>query len=319
MAVIALDLGGTKLACGIFEKSGTIRHKNSAPLEQRNGDEVGSLIVHQIQTLFQFAQKDKITIDAIGICVPGISYAKKGTVWAPNIPGWDNYHLRDKIQSTIRDVKIPILIDSDRACSILGETWLGAAKGCSDAIFIAVGTGIGAGIMIDGRILRGSNDIAGAAGWLALDRPFNKKYISCGCFEQQASGEGIAKTAKEFLETDKNYSGILREKKIDDINAHDLFSAFLVHDVIAEKVIGQAIELWGMAAANLVSIFNPEKIIFGGGVFGPALQFLPAIKEEARNWAQPISITQVSFEGPTLGSDSVLYGAGCLALRALDK
>jgi glucokinase len=319
MAVMALDLGGTKLASGIFDNSGKILYKNSAALEQRNGEDVGNLIVDQIWIALQYAQSENRTIEAIGMCVPGISYSKKGTVWAPNIPGWDNYPLRDKVLSTLGDIKIPVLIDSDRACSILGETWLGAAKGCSDAIFIAVGTGIGAGVMIDGRILRGSNDIAGAVGWLALDRLFNKKYISCGCFEQQASGEGLAKTARELLEADNNYSGILRRKKIDDINAHDIFSAFSSHDVIAQKVIGQAIELWGMAAANLVSIFNPEKIIFGGGVFGPALQFLPEIKEEAFKWGQPISITQVRFEGSTLGSDAVLYGAGCLALRALEK
>jgi glucokinase len=82
-------------------------------------------------------------------------------------------------------------------------------------------------------------------------------------------------------------------------------------------VIAESIEFWGMATANLVSLFNPEKIIFGGGVFGPALRFLDAITAEARKWAQPISINKVKLEGSRLGSDAGLYGAAYLALQSL--
>ncbi len=115
-------------------------------------------------------------------------------------------------------------IDSDRACYILGEVWQGSAKGCKDAVFLAVGTGIGAGILVEGKVMRGSNDIAGAIGWLALDRPFQQKYISCGCFEYHASGEGLAKVAKELVA--QNPDGILSAKNIDEITARDVFHAY---------------------------------------------------------------------------------------------
>ena len=92
----------------------------------------------------------------------------------------------------------------------LGKSWQGNAKGYRDAIFLSVGTGIGAGILINGEILRGSHDIAGCIGWMALQRPFDNKYVSCGCFEYFASGEGIAKVAKEFLKEESGYSGELR-------------------------------------------------------------------------------------------------------------
>ena len=93
-----------------------------------------------------------------------------------------------------------------------------------------------------------------------------------------------------------------------------MFATYDRGDTIAAKVIDNAIELWGMAAANLVSLFNPQMIIFGGGIFGPATKFLERIKTEAKRWAQPIAIEQVQFVGSTLGSDAGLFGAGRLAM-----
>ena len=310
MSVIGFDLGGTKLSGAVFSKDGKIISKETVLLEKRKGNEVGSLIKEQVKKLLS----NHSDVEAIGVSVPGISYSKTGNVWAPNIPGLDDYPLLKVIKEPAGE-KIRVTIDSDRACYILGEVWQGSARGCKDAIFLAVGTGIGAGILVNGEILRGSNDIAGAIGWMALDRPFQEKYISCGCFEYHASGEGLAKVGKEFLQKEINYEGILNIKKENHLTAHDIFEAYNQKDPLAEKVIRQAIEFWGMAVANLVSLFNPEKIIFGGGVFGPALRFLDDIKSEAKKWAQPISINQVKLEGSMLGGDAGLYGAGYLALK----
>ena len=101
----------------------------------------------------------------------------------------------------------------------------------------------------------------------------------------------------------------------ESVTAKDVFDAYDRKDELAIGVINNAIEYWGMAVANLVSLFNPEKIIFGGGMFGPALQFLDRIYAEAKKWAQPISIEQVQLLGSALGTDAGLYGAGYLALN----
>ncbi|RQW02232.1 ROK family protein, partial [candidate division KSB1 bacterium] len=273
----------------------------------------------QIKQLISFSKSSNIEIKSIGISVPGIYYSKAGNVWAPNIPGWTDYPLLTEITAMPETKNLKVKIDSDRACYILGETWQGSARGCKDAIFIAIGTGIGAGILVDGTILRGHNDIAGAIGWMALNQSFRDEYSSCGCFEYHASGEGIAKVAREILINDHQYSGVLQNKPIDQITSHDIFEAFKSRDPIATKVINECIAYWGMAVANLVSTFNPEKIIFGGGVFGPATQFLDQIKIEAERWAQPISMKQVSLEISTLGGDAGLIGAGRLAFTALDE
>lgn len=311
MAVIALDLGGTKLAAALFNDKGDILFKTNRPLDKKQGTEVGELIFRAANELLS----KKNDVSAIGICVPGIAHSKTGKVWAPNIPGWDDYPLLDELQRSVNNEKIKIRIDSDRACYILGEVWKGNARGCSDAIFLSVGTGIGAGILINNEVLRGTNDIAGAIGWMALGRSFNQKYISCGDFEYNASGEGIVKVVKEMLESSIYNKSILKKINPGLLSAKDIFDAYENGDELSKKVIANAIEYWGMATANLVSLFNPEKIIFGGGVFGPALKFLDEIYIEAKKWAQPISIQQVQLQASALGNDAGLYGAGLLALR----
>lgn len=315
MAVIALDLGGTKLAAALFNENGDALFKATRSLNKKKGTEVGKLISQEANEMLNKAEKMNESVSAIGICVPGIAHAKTGKVWAPNIPGWDDYPLLEELNQSIHDKKIKIKIDSDRACYILGETWKGNARGCRDAIFLSVGTGIGAGILINNEVLRGSNDIAGAIGWMALDKPFNKKYIPCGDFEYNASGEGILKVVKEML-SNANYSkSILKQLGPDELSTKAVFDGYESGDELSMKVIANAIEYWGMAVANLVSLFNPEKIIFGGGVFGPALKFLDLIYDEAKKWAQPISIRQVKLQGSSLGNDAGLYGAGLLALK----
>jgi glucokinase len=315
MALLGIDLGGTKLALAVFGNEGNVLSKVTVALGNSQGFAVGRLICSEIEKVIHTTELNGNKIESVGISVPGISHQATGTVWAPNIPGWEDYNLLKEVKSVCGD--IPVTIDSDRACYILGELWQGNAKGCRDAIFLSVGTGIGAGILINGEILRGSHDIAGCIGWMALKGPFEKKYISCGCFEYYASGEGIAKVAREFITEETTYRGELKNIQIEKITSKDIFQAYENGDTIAVSVIGLCVEFWGMAVANLVSLFNPEKIIFGGGVFGPAIPLISAIKEDAAKWAQPVSINQVSFNASGLSGDAGVYGAAFLALKKI--
>jgi glucokinase len=316
-AVIGLDLGGTKLASALFDAAGQPLIRRSLPLNQRQGHAVGELIASQVRRLLQSATQRKLAVSAVGACVPGIVRPQSGRVWAPNIPGWDDYPLKAEIKAAVSNQAVKIAIESDRTASILGEAWQGAARDCRNAIFLAVGTGIGAGVLVDGRVLRGAHGIAGAVGWLALDRPFRPEYVSCGCFESHASGNGIANMAREAAERRQHFSGPLQSAT--ELTAHEVFAAYEAGDEIAKEVLLEAIGFWGMASANLISLFNPEKLIFGGGVFGPATQFLEAIATEARRWAQPIAFEQVEFAASQLGDEAALYGAAHVALRAAGR
>ncbi len=315
MPVIGLDLGATKLSGAVFSEQGDILHRQKAALDGRRGSEVGALIRSMVEELLQYADGQSLAVSAAGICVPGIAWQKTGRAWAPNIPGWEDYPVLDDIRAAAGARAMRAYLDSDRACYILGELWRGAAVGCRDAIFLAVGTGIGAGILTGGQVLRGAHDIAGAIGWLGLSQPFQEKYKACGDFEYHASGAGLVRAALDMLEQEPGYSGPLARMKPAALDASGLFEACSEGDPLATKVLDQAVVYWGMAAANLVSLFNPEKIIFGGGVFGPGRRFLGRIYDEAQRWAQPISIRQVKLEASLLGGEAGLYGAGRLALQ----
>lgn len=318
MGIIAIDLGGTKVASGLFHATGKVLSKSVAPLSGRKGSEVGRLVCDQVREMIDRAKRKRVRISAVGISVPGIARTSRGGVWAPNIPGWGNYPLRGEVRSAIKK-RLPIVIEGDRACYILGEAWRGAARGCQDAIFLSVGTGIAAGIMVNAQVVRGVQGAAGAIGWWALDRPFRGEYTACGCFESRASGEGLVKSARKLLEANESsgsQAGATTWPCSNAITASDIFAARARGDRVAKQVLADAVEFWGMAVANLVSLFNPEKIIFGGGVFGPGLSLLGEIHREAKKWAQPVAIRAVRLEASRLGGDAGLYGAAWLALRA---
>ena len=289
MPIAAIDLGGTKLAGALFEPGGRILYREFQPLRGRAGAEVGALVRQLLDKLARTGP-----IEALGMAVPGIFHSDRGTVWAPNIPGWDDYRLVDDLHTV---TAAPVTVESDRTCCIMGEVWQGEAQGARNAIFVAVGTGIGAGILADGRVLRGAHDVAGATGWLVLDGAYHEDYAACGNFEYHAAGPGIARAA-----------GVA--------TAEEAFAAFARGDSRATQAVRTAVSYWGRAVANYVSLFNPEVIVFGGGLFGPAAELLDEIYAEARKWAQPVSINQVRLRTSALGADAALYGAAAAALRA---
>lgn len=310
MAVIGADLGGTKLSVAVFHPDGAMEHRETVALDGRRDAEIGALVVSRVLHLIELAREP---VTAVGVAVPGIS-RPDGTVWAPNLAGWTEYPLRDELQAALPSPGIRVTVESDRACYILGETWRGAARGCRNAVFIAVGTGLGAGILADGRIIRGAGGVAGSIGWLSMERPWKREYSRCGSFETHASGEGIARSARRLVLRNSAYRGILRDKSPDRITARDVFAAYDRQDPVAVTVLDRCVKLWGMAAADFVSIFNPEIIVFGGGVFGPATRFLDRIRDEASLWAQPVSMARVRFVASALGDVAGLIGAGKLAM-----
>ena len=293
MALLGIDLGATKISAAIFNDDGDILQRSYSLLEGRSGEDAGSLVCESIKSLAK-----EFDVSGAGICVPGIVYSKRGTVWCPNIPGWDDYPLGLRLKESLGDVKIGI--ESDRTCYILGEKWKGAAKDCDNAIYLAVGSGIGAGILLDGRVIHGADDVVGATGWMALESDYDNDWDQCGCFETFASGNGIGYQASKLYGR--------------QVTSHEVFKHYGEGDEIAVKVIRKAVQMWGKGAANLVSLFNPEIIIFGGGVFsGTAKELIPDIYREALKWAQPITVKKTRFCASEVGSDAALLGAGYLA------
>ena len=315
MYVLAIDIGGTKAAFGLFDDTGAISLHTEKIFAHSEETEVSNIIIEEILRILHHCTQNNITVKAVSVAVPGIVWADKGTVWAPNQKGWDDYPLQKEIETAIGN--IPVIVNNDRTCYIVGEKWKGKTQNCVNAIFIAVGTGIGAGIMVNNKVLTGSNDVAGAVGWITLPAPglLNPPEKIC-TFEHYASGRGIVLLAKNLMTMQPQYKGCLKNKQ--PLSARDIIEAY-TNDELAQHVVQECIELWGMAAANLISIFNPDKVIFGGGVFGPAAQFLPQIKMVIDRWAQPVSAKQCTVEVSAFPKQAGMYGAACLAFQLPDQ
>ena len=309
---IAIDLGGTKCAGALISSKGEIVSREIITISGYKGTDVADKIITLVRQLKSAAEKEGYQVTGMCVSVPGIAYEYSGNVWAPNIPGWENFPLKNILENS-HEIDFKIHVDNDRACSILGEVWLGAARKCENAIFLAIGTGIGAGILSGGNIIRGHRDIAGAIGWLALDSEYKPGYKQFGSFEYNASGNGLVRVAQDQIERGGwDHTSLAKIKNFD---SETIFKSYNSDDPLAKYVIKNAIEYWGKAVANLVSIFDPEIIIFGGGVFGPAINLLDDIFEEAKNWAQPVSIQHLRLLPSALGQEAVLYGAGKIALK----
>jgi glucokinase len=316
--VLALDLGGTKLSSALFNAEGEILLPRRTELNGRVGEQVGELIATEVAERKAACVSLGLSLDSIGIAVPGSCNPTDGTVWAPNIPGWDKYPLRDLLRKAGNG--LPVVVDDDRACSILGERWQGNAKGVANAIFLTIGTGIGAGILMNDVVLRGAHGTAGSLGWMGLGVDHQEVYAAVGDLEYHASGTGIANAARRQVESSPDYQGMLRGIQLSgQLTASDVFAAYHTGDAIAVQVLDLCVKYWGVMVANLVSLFDPEVILFGGGVFGPANSLLPMIREEARKWAQPLSFPFVKIDGSALGPQAVLYGAGSAALHEKTK
>jgi glucokinase len=306
-----MDVGGTKISAALFTPEGKISSRIKNPIDTSHPEKINSQIVNIVKDLESVVKKSAGDIKAIGIAIPGIVYNASGKVWAPNIPGWDHYPLRDNLQ---RELTLPLVLDSDRSAYVLGEQWCGNAKGLKDVVFLAVGTGIGAGIIVDGVLCRGSEDIAGAVGWFALDPIFREEYAEMGCFEAEASGNSVARKAIQLIrEGEPSSISDLVKGNLDDITAETVAEAARRNDVLAKKVIDSTIKYLSMGIANIVSILNPRMIVLGGGLFQAGDLFLDPIRTEFRRWAQPIAAKNVKIELSSLGEDAGLYGAGKLA------
>lgn len=311
-----IDVGGTKIASALFTKDGKMTSREKVPIEKGAADKPARQIIRIIHRLAAEARKRNGEIKAIGICIPGVVFQKSGLVWAPNISGWDHFPLRKMLREKTR---IPLVLDSDRSAYVLGEQWRGVARGKTDVVFLAVGTGIGAGILAGGRLVRGSEDIAGAVGWFALNPYPKPEYAEIGCFEAEASGASLGRKARRLIKAGApSIMKKLSKGNIENITAETVVSAAKAGDRLARFLIDSTVSYLAMGIANIVSILNPDMVVLGGGLFQAGELLLRPIRVEFKKWAQPLAAKKVKIELSLLGENTGLYGAGKLAWDSIE-
>jgi glucokinase len=294
-AVWAVDIGGTKIAAARVSRNGKLSGYAEISTPSAGGRKVVEAVVELLQRM---PRKD---VGAIGVDVPGLAWPD-GRVWAPNIPGWKRMPLGPALKKRFR---LPTLVESDRNAFVMGEAWQGAARKCRDVVFLAVGTGIGAGILTGGRLLRGHGELAGSVGWMALRNQYQPIYKSIGCFEAHASGTGIGLAAsKEIGRT---------------LSARELTALARRGDRKAKELLEHAGHDLGLGLANLVGVLNPEVIVIGGGVAAAGNLILNVARKTMKQWGQPLAVRQVRVVRSRLGTRAGLLGAARLAFGFCDN
>ena len=285
---LAVDLGGTKCSAAVVDREGKIVARRTVAVDVRSQSGPVSQIVELARELAECKDLVSAYVGA-GVAVPGL-VRRDGTVWAPNLPGWNEMPLSEELT---RLLGIPVQVESDRNAAVLGESWLGAAQGKSDVIVLMIGTGIGAGILSGGRILRGAHELSGCAGWMTITREHVRAAQGCGELESLTAGPAIARAVQQRLRDGE--ASALAALDTSKITAHDVAASARLGDGLALDVFRHAGRLLGYGIANIVSILDPEVIVLGGGMAAVADLFLAPLEQAMFERAQPLAAKQVQI------------------------
>jgi len=309
--VLALDIGGTKLAVGLLTADGEVLSSVMVPTEPTaTPDEVLATLSAMSETAVREARVRWSDLRGVGVSFGGpVDFPSGKTVTCHHLPGWEGVPLRDLIS---QQTSLPVVMDNDANAAALGETVFGAAKGCEHVLYVTVSTGIGAGLVLNGQVHRGANSMAGELGHTLVvpDGPA----CSCGrrgCLEAVAAGPAIARAAREALVGDEPSS--LRSLGPDQLTAKDVADA-APSDALAARVIAQAGEYLGLALASAVNLANPQIVVIGGGVSQAGDCLFTPIRETMQRHAVPESTRDLRLVPAALGARSALFGAGALGL-----
>ena len=299
--IIGVDLGGTNIVVGAMSADGKHHHAmRSIPTSAELGaegvaDRIVGLIEGVILDTIQQTKAQRRDFIGVGIGAPGPLDRDKGIVIvAPNL-GWRNFPLRARIGERLN---LPATLDNDANCATVGEWWQGAARGATNVIGMTIGTGIGGGLILDGKLFHGSSDVAGEIGHTTID--LNGRHCKCGnygCLEAYASGPAIATRAREVLVREETASLLpsLVDGRLEAITAETVYRAAQKGDAVASEIVRDTARYLGAGIANLLNILNADVVVVAGGVTqaGDAL-FVPLRAEVRRRAFRPaVDATQI--------------------------
>ena len=297
MKLLAVDIGGTKIACALVTRDGEISEKSHQPTDLCGPQAVAGQIAAYHHSL---AEQPR----AVGISLPAVLEPDTDrVVWAPNLPGWRDVAFREMLQDRLA---LPVIIEYDGHAAVLGEWWKGAAQGYRHVVSVIIGTGIGGGIIIDGQLWRGRDRLAGASGWFPMAGANGPDH-----WENLAAGPAIARRARTLIKL-----GRLSILTSAQVTAKAVFDAARQGDTLAQEVIGEAAECIGRGVATIISLINPEIIVLGGSVGQQGDLLLDPVRETAIRWAQPISSRDVRIVSSVLGEEAGLLGAAYAAFSS---
>jgi len=300
--VAGVDIGGSHFSLALADEDGRFLGRASSPIRGDEGpDRILAMTAEAIQAALAEQQSSQEDLKAVGVAVPGFVDPETGVVGvASNLAGWTNVPVAEMLR---RRFKVPVTVDNDVNLAALGEMWRGAGRRRRHLLFVAPGTGIGAGIIIDGRLHRGAHHFAGEIGYCCPSPEYlDKDYGLLGCLETLASGPGLLRRARERL------GGRLPA----GATARDVFEMASAGDAEAAALCEETATLIGIAVGNVVAALDPEVVVFGGGLSREGEALLGRVREVVYRMVPVRPEIVVS----ALGDDAQLYGAVRAALEA---
>ena len=308
--IFAADLGGTHLRAATVDRNGEIqfRFKQNTPQGSDPAAIVDAIVSAVRECQQQSAHADQIT--AVSIVVPGTVNVEEGAVVkAPNLPCLDGFRLAAALTQRLG---LPAIVENDANAAAVGEMWRGAAIGCKTLICVTLGTGVGGGIILDGKLWRGVDGAAAEIGHMCVD-PFGGVACTCGsrgCLEVFASATAIVRMTREARP--RYPDSVLQGKE--ELTAETIFAAGKAGDELALEIFRRMGVYLGIGLANLINILNPEMLVIGGGVVNGWDLFAKHMHQQIEERAFPLLAARVKIERAKCGDDAGLLGAARLIL-----
>ena len=309
--IFAADLGGTHLRAATVDQKGRIhfRFKQNTPQVKDANAIVNAIVTAVRECEKQSGGGDEIA--AVSLVVPGtVNVGEGAVVKAPNLPCLDGFRLAAALTEQLG---LPAILENDANAAAVGEMWQGAAVGCRTVICVTLGTGVGGGIILDGKLWRGVDGAAAEIGHMCVD-PFGGVACTCGsrgCLEVFASATAIVRMTREA--SPRYPDSVLQGR--DDRTAKMIFEAGQQGDELALEIFRRMGVYLGIGLANLINILNPEMIVIGGGVVNGWDLFEKHMHQQVEERAFPLLAARVKIVRAKCGDDAGLLGAARLALR----
>ena len=302
-----IDLGGTTAKIGLFTTAGALLEKWEVPTDTSNA---GEHILENLAAAIMGKMQEKAIpaeqVEGVGIGVPGpVLDSSVVPIVCANLGGWGQRNVAAQLSGLLDGLKV--LVGNDANVAALGEIWMGAAKGCRSAVMVTLGTGVGGGVIVNGKVIDGSHGAGGEIGHITVNR---HETATCGCgkhgcLEQYSSATGVVRCMKKLLDENPDIPCTLRGI---DFAAKDVFDAARSGDVLAAREVDEMTDTLGMALASIAATTDPEMFMIGGGVARAGEVLFDPLREHYKTYAFK-SCRETPIVAATLGNDAGIYGS----------
>ncbi len=319
---VGLDVGGTTMKAAVVTGDGRAAPDVSLDTHPERGQVAGlETMAEAIRRAIAAAGLTLADIAAIGVATPGLMDIKLGLIFdPPNLKPWRNVEVPRAISAKFGGK--PVAFQNDANAAALGEFWVGAGREFSSMVLFTLGTGIGGGIILDGKVLEGAHSHGGEIGHLRIDLPDRGRLCGCGrrgCLEAYASATAVVARTREALDATARPSELRHAGDGQSLTAETIFDAAAAGDGVAQQVVADTAFYLGLGAAALMATVDPQAVVFAGGMVAAGEPFLAQIRANVRQYALSYPAEKVQIRYATLGSHAGFIGAAACAKALADE